>query len=126
MPSEGFDGLRVLVVEDEMMIALHIEDMLRALGCTVLGPVAELDAAMALVGGEALDFALLDINLGGQPVFPLADLLRAKGAPFAYASGYGKAGLREVDRGTPVLQKPFCERDLAGVLQELQRGRLSA
>ncbi len=125
MPSEGFDGLRVLLVEDEMMIALHIEDMLRALGCTVLGPVAELDAAMALVGGEAPDCALLDMNLGGQPVFPLADLLRTKGAPFAFATGYGQAGLREIDHGTPVLQKPFGENDLARVLLELQARRPS-
>ena len=66
-----------------------------------------------------LDCAVLDVNLGGQPIFPLADLLRDRGAPFAFATGYGDAGLREVDRDSPVLQKPFREGDLARVLGEL-------
>ena len=63
---------------------------------------------------------VLDVNLGGQPIFPLADVLREKGKPFAFATGYGDAGLRDVDKGTPVLQKPFRESDLARVLGELR------
>jgi hypothetical protein len=63
---------------------------------------------------------VLDVNLGGQPIFPLADLLRERGTPFAFATGYGDAGLREEDRGAPVLQKPFREGDLARVLGELR------
>ena len=113
-------GLRVLVVEDEMMVSMLIEDMLADLGCTVVGPASRLDEAMELVKGAELDCAVLDVNLGGQPIFPLADLLRARGAPFAFATGYGDAGLRDVDRGTPVLQKPFREGDLARVLGELR------
>ena len=62
---------------------------------------------------------MLDVNLGGQPIFPLADLLREKGAPFAFATGYGDAGLRDADKGSPVLQKPFREGDLARILGEL-------
>jgi CheY-like chemotaxis protein len=113
-------GLRVLVVEDEMMVSMLIEDMLTDLGCTVIGPASRLDEAIELVNGSELDCAVLDVNLGGQPIFPLADLLRERGRPFAFATGYGDAGLREADKGTPVLQKPFREGDLARVLGELK------
>jgi CheY-like chemotaxis protein len=113
-------GLRVLVVEDEMMVSMLIEDMLTDLGCTVVGPAARLDEAIDLAMASDLDCAVLDVNLGGQPIFPLADLLRERGKPFAFATGYGDAGVREVDRGTPVLQKPFREGDLARVLGELR------
>jgi CheY-like chemotaxis protein len=112
-------GLRVLVVEDEMMVSMLIEDMLSDLGCKVVGPASRLEEAIALVDSQEIDCAVLDVNLGGQPIFPLADILRAKGAPFAFATGYGDAGLRDVDRGAPVLQKPFRESDLARVLGEL-------
>jgi CheY-like chemotaxis protein len=118
--TNKLDGLRVLVVEDEMMVSMLIEDMLGDLGCTVVGPASRLDEALKLAGEAELDCAVLDVNLGGQPIFPVADLLRQKGAPFAFATGYGDAGLRDVDRGSPVLQKPFREGDLARVLGELQ------
>jgi CheY-like chemotaxis protein len=113
-------GLRVLVVEDEMMVSMLIEDMLSDLGCHVVGPASRLDEAIALANAEELDCAVLDVNLGGQPIFPLADLLRARGAPFAFATGYGDAGLRDIDQGSPVLQKPFREGDLARVLDTLR------
>ena len=113
-------GLRVLVVEDEMMVSMLIEDMLSDLGCVVIGPAARLDEAIALAESTPIDCAVLDVNLGGQPIFPVADILGAKGAPFAFATGYGDAGLRDVDRGSPVLQKPFRESDLARILGELR------
>ena len=114
------NGLRVLVVEDEMMVSMLIEDMLSDLGCQVVGPASRLDEALELARIGGIDCAVLDVNLGGQPIFPVADLLRERGAPFAFATGYGDAGLREVDRGTPVLQKPFRESDLARVIGELR------
>ena len=92
----------------------------------VFGPVLpmltfrDLDEAIALAEGEQIDCAVLDVNLGGQPILPLADILRAKGAPFAFATGYGDAGLRDVDKGSLVLQKPFRETDLARILGELR------
>jgi CheY-like chemotaxis protein len=113
-------GLRVLVVEDEMMVSMLIEDMLSDLGCVVVGPAARLDEAIELARTSELDCAVLDVNLGGQPIYPLADILREAGRPFAFATGYGDAGVRDVDRGTPVLQKPFREGDLARVLSELR------
>lgn len=112
-------GLRVLVVEDEMMVSMLIEDMLGDLGCHVVGPAARLEEALTLAQNAELDCAVLDVNLGGQSTFPVADLLREKGAPFAFATGYGDAGLRDVDRASPVLQKPFREIDLRRVLESL-------
>ena len=112
--------LRVLVVEDEMMVSMLIEDMLTDLGCVVVGPAARLDEAIELAKASELDCAVLDVNLAGQPIYPLADILRELGKPFAFATGYGDAGLREADRGSPVLQKPFREGDLARVLGELR------
>jgi len=116
----NLNGLRVLVVEDEMMVSMLIEDMLIDLGCTVIGPAARLNEALALANEVEIDCAVLDVNLGGEPIFPLADVLRDKGVRFAFATGYGDAGVRENDQTSPVLQKPFRECDLAKVLNELQ------
>jgi CheY-like chemotaxis protein len=117
--SSALVGRRILVVEDEMMIAMLVEDMLAELGCSVVGPAHALDTALVLASTElGLDAALLDVNLGGQPVFAVADALRAKGVPAIFSTGYGDAGLREIDRGCPVLQKPFRAHDLARALNE--------
>jgi len=116
-------GRRILVVEDEMMIAMLVEDMLLELGCTVVGPVHALAEALELARTEpGLDAALLDVNLAGQPVFPVADALREKGVPAIFSTGYGDAGLRDIDRGSPVLQKPFRSGDLARALGEALGG----
>ena len=116
-------GRRILVVEDEMMIAMLVEDMLTELGCSVVGPAHALAEALALAQSEpGLDAALLDVNLAGQPVFPVADALREKGVPAVFSTGYGDAGLRDIDRGAPVLQKPFRAGDLARALNEALGG----
>ena len=117
--SAALQGRRVLVVEDEMMIAMLVEDMLAELGCAVVGPAHALDAALDLARNEGgIDAALLDVNLAGQPVFAVADALREKGIPAVFSTGYGEAGLRDVDRGAPVLQKPFRAGDLARALNQ--------
>jgi CheY-like chemotaxis protein len=116
-------GRRILVVEDEMMIAMLVEDMLLELGCSVVGPVHALAEALDLARSDAgLDAALLDVNLAGEPVFPVADALRERGVPAIFSTGYGDAGLRDVDRGAPVLQKPFRAGDLARALGEALGG----
>lgn len=108
----------MLIVEDELMIAMLVEDMLADLGCTVVGPAHTLEAALKAAENEPdIDAALLDVNLAGQPVFPVADALRSRGAPLIFSTGYGEAGLRDVDAGAPVLQKPFRAGDLARALQ---------
>ena len=117
--NSNLNGLKVLVVEDEMLVSMLVEDMLADLGCTVIGPAAELEEAMSLAQSADIDLALLDVNLGGRPIFPVADALKARGVPFAFASGYGEAGLSEDHRGAAVLQKPFREADLAKSLRGL-------
>jgi CheY-like chemotaxis protein len=120
--NEALRGRRVLVVEDEAMIAMLVEDMLADLGCVVVGPANRLEEAMELLAADAaVDVALLDVNLAGQPVFTLADALRARRIPAIFATGYGEVGLRDVDRGAPVLHKPFRASDLAGALAEALR-----
>ncbi|MBS0411472.1 MAG: response regulator [Proteobacteria bacterium] len=115
---EKLRGRRVLIVEDELMIAMLVEDMLADLGCAVVGPAHTLEAALKAAETEPdIDAALLDVNLAGQPVFPVADALRSRGAPLIFSTGYGEAGLRDVDAGAPVLQKPFRAGDLARALQ---------
>jgi CheY-like chemotaxis protein len=117
--AASLKGRRILVVEDEMMIAMLVGDMLEDLGCLVVGPAHALDAALALARTEsALDAALLDVNLAGQPVFEVADALRAIGVPAIFSTGYGEAGLRDIDHGAPVLQKPFLAGDLKRALDE--------
>ena len=112
-------SLKVLVVEDEALVSMLVEDMLTDLGCAIVGPAAEIEEALRLAGSADIDAALLDVNLGGRPIFPLADALKARGVPFAFASGYGEAGLSDEHRGAAVLQKPFREADLRRVLEGL-------
>jgi CheY-like chemotaxis protein len=115
--NQDLRGRRVLVVEDEMMIAMLVEDMLADLGCAVIGPAHGLATALDLAHAtHELDVALLDVNLSGQPVFPVADALRARRIPIIFCTGYGDAGLRDSDRGAPVLQKPYRAKDLADTL----------
>lgn len=114
-----FEGRRVLVVEDEMMIAMLVEDMLADVGCVIVGPAHSLDSALELArGGEALDAAILDVNLAGQPVFAVADVLRERGVPTIFSTGYGESGLRDGDKGSPVLQKPFRAAELVAALTQ--------
>lgn len=115
---EGFEGLRVLVVEDESLICMMIEDILIDLGCIVIGSASNLDKALALAGEALMDVAILDVNLDGIRSEPVADRLSARGVPFVFATGYGTNGVSESYRSTPVLKKPFTERDLRRALSE--------
>jgi CheY-like chemotaxis protein len=111
---------RVLLVEDEAMIAMLMEDMLDELECEVVATVGQLDQAIAAAGAGAFDVAFLDVNLCGVPVYPVAEVLRGRGIPFAFVTGYGSAGADPAHAAAPVLQKPFQARDLAAVLLRLQ------
>jgi len=111
---------RVLVVEDEMMIAMLIEDMLEEFGCTLVGPATTVSRALDLIAKENVEIAVLDLNLDGQDTYAIADALRQKSVPFIFATGYGSTGLRQEYGNRPVLQKPFqaqaLESALAGAL----------
>lgn len=106
-------ALRVLVVEDEMTIALMIEDMLVDMGHEVVDMAMRLPQAVAAAQSGDIDFAILDINLDGLRSFPVADVLQARGVPFVFASGYGSRGLEGDYVGRKVLTKPFRSADLA-------------
>ena len=110
-------GPRVLVVEDEAMVAMMLEDMLVELGCEIVGPASSLKAGLALVAAGGLDAAVLDVNLAGEKAFPIADALAKHGIPFVYATGYGRAGLRSEDEPRLVVQKPYTLPDLARSLR---------
>ena len=116
----GDVGLRrALVVEDEIMVAMYVEDLLTELGFEVAGIATGLDQALPLAREGSFDFAVLDINLAGQLSFPIADVLRERGIPFLFASGYGSKGLIEAYRSTIRIQKPFVRRDLAQAIAKI-------
>lgn len=100
-------GLRVLIVEDETIVAMLLEQMLEELGCTVVGVASQVEPAAELARSLELDAAILDMNLGGQSVDPVAEALAARQTPFLFASGYGEDGLTSRWRGRPMLTKPF-------------------
>lgn len=109
-------GRRVLIVEDELLLALTLEDVLAGLGHRVTGVATRLDQALRLARDGDIDFAILDINLAGTLSFPVADILRERGIPFIFASGYGIHGLIEGYRDEPVLAKPFRLGELVKVM----------
>ena len=112
-------GLRVLVVEDEALIAFLLEDLLAELGCRVVGPAARLGAALALARDEDLDCAILDVNIGGEPVHPVAEILAERGIPFIFATGYGEARGESRFGRRPVLAKPFKPEEICDALTRL-------
>lgn len=103
---ERLAGLRILVVEDEPLVAMLIEDLLLELGCTVVGPAATVAQALALADTSP-DAALLDVNLGAEQSYPVADRLAADGVPFAFVTGYGRHGLTGPHAERPTIPKPF-------------------
>jgi len=105
-------GLRVLLVEDENLIAVLLEDMLAELGHSVVGPVARLGKALEMAESAAIDLAILDVNINGEQAYPVADALAARGIPFVFSTGYGERGLPPRYRGHPTLQKPFQQDEL--------------
>lgn len=110
---------RVLVVEDEMLVAMNIEDMLEDIGHKVAGLASRLDAALSLAQEGSFDIAMLDVNLAGDLSFPIADILEARGIPYLFATGYGRQGVKDEYGSVPVLQKPFRARDLAEAISAL-------
>ena len=112
---------RILIVEDEIIVALFLEDLLRELGYEVAGVVSYLDDAMA----HAPDYeaAVLDVHLNGQPVFDFADLLAQRGTPFVFATGYGARGIPDRYATRPVVQKPFLADELRWALSQAIEGQ---
>ncbi len=115
--AEGLTGRRILVVEDESLVAMLLETILEDMGCTPVGPIATVDEALEVVAADpALDAALLDVNVAGREVFPVATALKARNVPFVFSTGYGEGGLPDEWRAQPTIQKPFTENTIRAAL----------
>ena len=112
----------ILVVEDEMLVLMNIEIALEDLGCSRILAAASVAEGLALLEVHPFDAALLDVNLGGEKSFPVADALIERGIPFAFATGYGNLGDRRDLGDRPLLTKPYLRNDLIAVFEQLLAG----
>lgn len=114
-------GVRVLLVEDETLVAMLLEDMIADLGGTVVASASRVAAALEVARDPStdVDFALLDVNLAGEDVFPVAAALAERGVPFVFSTGYGSGGLPHVWRDRPTLQKPFTEEQVIAAVDKV-------
>lgn len=120
MPDDSLEGLHILVVEDEYLLASDISDALTDSGARVVGPAPSVSAAETLAAGEPrLDAALLDINLGGTMVFDFADALRARAVPFVFATGYDNSAIPDRFSTVPRLEKPVDTSRVLAALKPL-------
>ena len=110
---------RILVIEDEALVAMLVEDTLLDAGYEVIGPARSVNEAMALLAAERPSAVVLDLNLGGENSLSVADTLAARGIPFLVATGYGAAGLPASHREAPILPKPYDPEDLTAALARL-------
>jgi PAS domain S-box-containing protein len=102
----AISGNRVMIVEDEALVAMVVSESLSVLGCTVVGPFSRCAEALAAVDGDQVDAAILDVNLDGEMIYPLADILTARGVPFIFVTGYGAESIERRFAHVPVIQKP--------------------
>jgi CheY-like chemotaxis protein len=116
MSATGLSGRSVFLVEDEVMIRMMVADMLEELGYRVAAEAGDINEAMRLAQATEFDIAILDVNVNGKVISPVADVIKAKGCPFIFATGYGSSGLPEQYRDRPALQKPFQLETLAQVI----------
>ena len=120
--APGLFGLQVLVVEDEALVLMMLEDMLAELGCIVAGVAATVSQAMTQVRANAeIDAAILDVNLGGEKIFPVADALVKRHVPVVFSTGYGPADLAQRYPSASLLHKPYAPEALAEVLLQVTR-----
>ena len=118
-PDASPSTRRVFIVEDEFLIRMLLEEMLGDLGHSVAGSVGSVDEAEALARTVDCDLAMLDINLDGREVYPVADILADRGLPFAFVTGYDNSGLSEAYRHHPTVRKPFQVDDLRRTIASL-------
>ena len=117
--AASLHGRRVLIVEDEMLIAMEIERLLERQGCVVLGPAPTIARALALLDQERPDAALLDLNLNGQPATPVAAALSERGVRFVLVTGYGEMQSKEPElQDAPRVDKPVHHQELVRTLAE--------
>ena len=112
------EARRILIVEDEFLVAMLLEDLLSEMGHRVVTCIARIDKAMQFADDGDIDFAILDVNLGGQQSFPVAEILRRRGIPFVFATGYGANGVSDEFRNELTLQKPYEPRELEQAIKK--------
>jgi two-component SAPR family response regulator len=111
--SQDSAGPRILVLEDEFLLAIEVEDILRTLGCQVVGPLSRLNEAMDMMDTLEVEGAVLDVNLhGNQKVYPVARILQDRGIPFVFTTAYGSSDLDRDFSETRILSKPFNPAEL--------------
>jgi len=123
VPGQDLAGLRVLVVEDEMLVCLLVEDTLGDEGCVVVGPAASVGEALRMTETEAFDAAVLDVNVGGEKAYPVAEALEARGIPFLFVSGYGQSAVPGDRPAWRVCAKPFRAADMVQMLKTQIRAK---
>ncbi len=119
----SLEGLQILLVEDEFLVALEVEAALQCMGCSIVGPVAKLAKALEAARSAQLDGAVLDVNLNGEMVYPLAEMLAAESIPFVFITGYTAADLPERFRLFRRLPKPVDAKALRDAFVDIMRGR---
>ncbi|GGD92538.1 response regulator [Aureimonas endophytica] len=128
--EEGRDlaGLKVFAVEDESLVAMQLEDMLYEFGCEVVGLAMRVARALDMADTlPAIDFAVLDVNIAGDKVYPVAACLRARGVPIVFATGYGRAGVDPEWHECQIVQKPYTADELRAHIEgALRSGRAPA
>lgn len=125
MVDQLLSDMRVLVVEDEMLVMMSIEDMLTDLGCTQIMSASSVDQALIAIQTHSFDAATLDVNLNGTQSYAVAEALVEHGVPFAFSTGYGARGMADAFSDWPVLDKPFNFRQLTEVMTALIAPSLS-
>ena len=118
MTARPLAGVRVLLVEDEAIIAMTAEDMLEDLGCVVAATASSQAEAITAAAGNDFDIALLDINLNGQTSLAAAEALRMRGRPFVFTTGYGVAGRGAEYGDVPLVTKPYRVGELAEAIRK--------
>jgi len=111
-------GQRILIVEDEAITSMVIQDVVEGLGCEAVGPASRVPQALALADDAGLTGAVLDVNLHGEPVYPVADRLARRQVPFFFLTGYGAQAIPPAHGDRLVLTKPFHPPELAKMLQQ--------
>lgn len=107
---------RVLIVEDEALVAAMLEDMLNELGATVVGPAATVSAGLILAQAGEIDAAVLDVNVRGNRIDPIVEVLRMRSVPLVFATGYGQLA-SDLAQSAPVLEKPYTKERLVAALR---------
>ncbi len=111
-------GIKIMIVEDEGLIAMDLEDELADCGATIVGSYRGLAEALPAAKSSTIDFAILDVNLGSETSYAIAEVLRSREVPFVFASGYDKSGLQSEWQDTPIARKPFNRAILLKLIGE--------